>query len=487
MKKQLHALLVCLLIFSCTISVIAKPITFCNPGACYTDAECFAASAINSQTYVFSTVHNMYKSALPSVDLKMDVFSPCGLPYPITGTASGCATCKRPFLLLIHPGGFRDGCRSDMDTEALHFAQRGFVVASIDYRLGWVGKDDTLLICNGGEFCFKNDCYVDNDNCESKYADSNQFAVYRAMQDAHAAMRFVTHYADQLHIDTRYMFIGGQSAGSVAAMNLAYLNQAEINTAMPNVVAGLGNIDTVGNSFTDTFKIAGIYNNWGAVLDTSYISGNADKIPMIAFHGSNDQVVPYNKGKFLSCKYYNTSCGSRAAYLALRSKFPGLSAELFSCKGGHGILLDNGKPLYRVEKAVCFFRNVVAGTQVDTIVERTENDNVITVSDLQTWFPLDCNRAGTSLARKAALSYDDAVRIAAQANSILCSYTLSEEKNVSIRVYDMTGRMVSSYAAIQPAGEHEYKTGTIDMPGIYIISVAYNGGYIATQKVVITQ
>lgn len=490
MKQLLRTLLPCLLFFCATnASYAVPPTTFCNAATCYTATACFGDTDIKMQTYTFSTVHNIYKNGKANINLYMDVYSPCGLPASLPGTAPGCSNCKRPFILLIHPGGFRDGCRTLMQNECMSFAERGYVVATIDYRLGWVDSDELVLPCNNNVYCYTDphcDSLASEDNCEPQYLDSNRFAVYRAIQDAHAAMRFIKHFAADLNIDTRYMFVGGQSAGAVTALNLAFLTQLELSTAMPQVVAKLGNIDTVGNSYTDNFDIAGIYNNWGAVLDTSYIKGTKDAIPVISFQGSLDPVVPYGRNAFLSCPYYDTSCGSLAIYRKLRSKYPTLSAELFSCKSGHGILQTDGKSLYRVEKAVCFFKNVVMGVQVDTIVERNEKDGKISVDSLMKWFPLDC--PANPIARQAIIMQqsDEASVFADQSGVITCNYSLSAEKNIAIRVFDMTGRLVSKYTATQSAGAHTYHTDEISVSGVYIVSVTANGTYVATQKVVIT-
>jgi len=43
----------------------------------------------------------------------------------------------RPFILLIHGGAFLGGSRHDMDYQCMEYARRGFVAATIEYRLGW--------------------------------------------------------------------------------------------------------------------------------------------------------------------------------------------------------------------------------------------------------------------------------------------------------------------------------------------------------------
>ena len=59
--------------------------------------------------------------------LRMDIYQP-----------QGDTLSRRPVIIFCFGGGFVDGKRTDADMVALarSFAQRGFVTASIDYRLG---------------------------------------------------------------------------------------------------------------------------------------------------------------------------------------------------------------------------------------------------------------------------------------------------------------------------------------------------------------
>lgn len=48
---------------------------------------------------------------------------------------------NRPFILLIHGGGFVGGDKSSWEDECKEFAKRGYVTASINYRLGFTAND----------------------------------------------------------------------------------------------------------------------------------------------------------------------------------------------------------------------------------------------------------------------------------------------------------------------------------------------------------
>jgi hypothetical protein len=100
--------------------------------------------------------------------------------------------------------------------------------------------------------------------------DSLNFAMYRALQDA--AMRFIVHYAVNLNIDTNFLYIGGyQRRRAIISANICYMNQQELNLAIPGAYTVLGPRNLSGNSFTDLYKIAGLFNKLGCVYDTIYI------------------------------------------------------------------------------------------------------------------------------------------------------------------------------------------------------------------------
>jgi carboxylesterase type B len=228
--------------------LITAQAQFCNnkQGLCYQEDSCFQTSEIYSQDYKYATVHNIYKSSTASIDLYITIYSPCILPENINdvGNLFSCTRGKRPFILLIHGGGFRTGCKSQLNEECLEFAKRGYVAATIDYRLGWVKGDEKQTCSNS--FCFNAECSVpQGDSCKVEYKDSLSFAIYRALQDASAAMRFITHYANKLHIDTGYLYIGGHSAGSIIALNICYTNQLELNRIMPSANLMLGRLTIV--------------------------------------------------------------------------------------------------------------------------------------------------------------------------------------------------------------------------------------------------
>lgn len=189
------------------------------------------------------------------LDLKLDIYKPAENFH-----------APAPFVMLIHGGGFYIGNKNSSTVTILaqQFARRGYVVASMDYRMGF----------------------------RLRAADIERSA-YRTIQDVHAALRYMANHADEYGIDPEHMYVAGTSAGAIASLKIAYLDDHERpeSTYDWRWRNDLGEIASSGNSFTEKFEIKGVGNMWGAVNDTAIICAET-RIPVISFHGTNDDIVP---------------------------------------------------------------------------------------------------------------------------------------------------------------------------------------------------
>jgi acetyl esterase/lipase len=190
------------------------------------------------------------------LDLKLDVY------YPKTDLFKG-----RPLVMLIHGGAFYIGSKESACEQALatSLAKCGYLVASIDYRLGF----------------------------KLTPADIEQSA-YRAIQDAHAALRFLSHNAKGLGIDPTQVYVGGTSAGAVASMNVAFMDNDERPARIleDSKEGLLTKIEDSGNKYSEAFEIKAVANLWGAVADLNIIDAD-EKISVLSIHGTADDVVPF--------------------------------------------------------------------------------------------------------------------------------------------------------------------------------------------------
>ena len=230
---------------------------------------------------------------------------------------------KRPLMMFIHGGAFFIGDKATLPYQTLcnHFASLGYICVSINYRMGYKMNSKAI-----------------------------ERAAYQATQDAHAAMRYLLSKKDIYRIDPDYLFVGGASAGSITAMNLAYMrNHNRPKSSYSSLFSeDLGSLESSGNKIYSKFRIKGVANMWGTMNDLDMLE-NA-KVPIISFHGDKDDVLPYGYGypfmvigdlqKVLFDKMYGSSCiHERALELGIRS-------ELHTFNGkGHGLYLGADRKL----------------------------------------------------------------------------------------------------------------------------------------------
>ena len=149
-----------------------------------------------------------------SQPLVMDVYQPAGMADTMA---------KRPLIILLHSGSFLpayrngqfDGGRNDSGIVFMcqSFAKRGYVVANVDYRAGWLPQGSTIDIRRGTLI--------------------NAFV--RGIQDVRAAVRFMRKEAainsNPYKIDPDKVIVGGPATGGALAVNFAALvdtNQLKI-------------------------------------------------------------------------------------------------------------------------------------------------------------------------------------------------------------------------------------------------------------------
>ncbi len=171
----------------------------------------------------------------------------------------------RPLVICLHGGSLISGDRTNMEYFCTDLAKRGYVAATIEYRLGIETPKGVRTIAE---------------------------ALLRGVQDTKAAVRFFRANAATYGIDTTRIYLEGSSAGSMIAAHYAYWNQDEIPPEVDQVKWG----DIEGSSGNPGYSSAinGIINYAGALLDPSWI--DAGEPPVGNFHGLMDPVVPPDSG-----------------------------------------------------------------------------------------------------------------------------------------------------------------------------------------------
>ncbi len=249
---------------------------------------------------------------------------------------------KFPLLMFIHGGSYLSGNKESVSASCKILADSGFIVASIMYRLGW----------------------RNNENC-NETAVSLKEAAYRGMQDANAALRFLSAQAQVYDIDTNWIFIAGESAGAAIALNSSYTTDQYVKMREPGLFEKLGGLHNAGNFYPSTYTVKGICNKWGAISDSTLITA-VNAIPVISFHGMYDATVPVDKGYFLGCMAvpaYGALCIHRRILAANET-----SVVYLKQNGMHQP--EEFSPEFTMRKTSEFFHSIMEGKGVsETFVD----------------------------------------------------------------------------------------------------------------------
>jgi acetyl esterase/lipase len=223
-------------------------------------------------------------------------------------------TGPRPLLIWVHGGGFIAGSKDDAGIvqTCRQFASRGYVVASVNYRLGYVND------------AAANSCNFPNYACLFA-ADSSEWvrAWYRGVQDVAAALQFLVRNKDSFQIDPTHIFIGGESAGAFISLGVALLDTAIEKPmhagALASVSAPHSSSSTCphaqGKTFPSSiprpdlgpvwtqdalpFEIKGVANVFGGLYFDlmQHHQQNRPKPAIYSFHQPCDIVVPIDSNR----------------------------------------------------------------------------------------------------------------------------------------------------------------------------------------------
>jgi len=206
--------------------------------------------------------------------LLLDLYTPRNLQAPVPG------------IILIHGGGWKGGRKEDYTVYGRRLAAKGYVVASIDYRL----------------------------------SDEARFPA--ALEDCKCAVRWMRSNADTLRVNPNTIGVGGGSAGGHLSLLVGYCDSTAsfdnsgghpgISSKVQCIVDLYGPSDLT-TDFVRQNKLAGalVSGFLGKSIDEApelysraspinYVSANVP--PTLILHGTVDDVVPIDQSDTLAAR-----------------------------------------------------------------------------------------------------------------------------------------------------------------------------------------
>jgi len=301
MKKFIASLITCL------ISIFSFGQNDGCDGVRYIDDSFHDVTTISNVLYGSNTtIGGKYQ------DLYMDVFEP-----------SNDTEDNRPLIILAFGGAFVSGEKEKLHDLASAYARKGYVAASIDYRL----YDKLALIDSA--------LLID--------------VVVKGIGDMRAAIRYFkedfSENGNTYGIDTNCIFVGGLSSGGIIACHIGLLNTTdEIPEYLQNTIEANGGWE--GNSSTNTqysSEVTGVLSFSGGIKEIEWITET--DVPVFSVHETGDAVVPYQRGPVsidlgsFSIPLIQIS-GGKQMYDALQSK--NVKSELISIPVNQHMSYFNG-------------------------------------------------------------------------------------------------------------------------------------------------
>ena len=255
------------------------------------------------QSEIFQDVSVQTVTYSDNYNLLMDVYTPVGDTYT-----------NRPLLIFAHGGVFIGGSKTNptMINLCESFAKRGFVTASINYRLA----THSSVLGAGGILWMMG-------------LDNGIKVLYSAMSDAKAAIRFFRKdFVENLNsygIDPNQIWMGGSSAGAALALHLNFVNSAEeflsgIDESSHDYVLDLldqnGGLEGLSGNLGYSSEINGLINLAGALHNLEWID-STDLNPVVSCHGTDDETVPADCSTIYDNPLFLSICGSQEIHPVL--------------------------------------------------------------------------------------------------------------------------------------------------------------------------
>ncbi len=428
-----------------------------------------------------------------SLDLKLDLYEPAG------DTAT-----NRPVVIVVHGGSFLPvpinnyctGTKTDSQIVVMctELAKYGYVVASIDYRMGW------------------NPVSGDQDIRTGTYLN----AYYRSVQDMRNAVRFFRLSVDNGNpyniTNDKFSIIGEETGGfsAVGAGSLDSYNEISLPKFInPSTMQSYIDTSLSGNSYgtevrplnmanypTYSSDMNFIGNLGGAVGDSTWIE--AGEPPVVSLHTPSNPFIPYSfgavivqtTGDFLinvSGSYHlqqkANSLGNNDVYINA-----GLNDNITQIANAKNDGVNGLFPFYRpsVETSPWHWWDTTCISNSNSLMTNPDmsESKALAYTDTILWYLVPRMAYANDLVSTSSISETDLSKSVLifpnPASEIIEVYV---ENNImhSIALIDITGRVV--YNAEINENKTILNINEFD-PGVYFVSVSTEYGLIVKKMII---
>lgn len=183
---------------------------------------------------------------------------------------------KRPVILLFPDGDFIIGSKEQ--DEIVNWCKTltsyGYTCACVNYRQGY----------------------------DASRRDGVNQAIFRGVQDARAAIRYLLENQQTFRINSDKIYVGGSRSGGAIALHTAFLDSDELNQFTTNANC----LDCNGNPFEHDVKIAGVVNIDGTIYNRNIVTNNKN-IPILNLHIDGQQPLEKSLGSNVAADLMSSS------------------------------------------------------------------------------------------------------------------------------------------------------------------------------------
>ena len=339
----------------------------------FISALTFAQCNGRYQTEIFSSVTKTtvnYSDIYSDNAHSMDIYIP-----------DGDVEINRPVIIYMHGGSFIGGDKSAIDCVDFceKFAKKGYVTASANYRLANDVQSFAL------------------------YQEEQYTTVLKVVSDIKGAIRYFRKSlvnGNPYGIDGNTIFIGGYSAGAVAAIHSAYIDSISnlpISITYIDILTGQsvdfnpqdlvntigGNLEGDAGNYGFSSEVSGVVSYAGGINDINWIDSNDE--PIVSCQGDADQTVNYNCGPGLNLPTVFTLCGTAEIHPKTNTEGVINDYLVFSGEGHEWCSAGNSNPLFL--QALDFttdflFPLLPCNTPASLQEINTQNKQLICVTDI---------------------------------------------------------------------------------------------------------